>query len=131
MPILRSVSRTFPLAAALTLCASVPMMAQQAASTSMPGYSAAAAASERAVEASAIARPDPARARELSRTLSAETHVSGTPAQERTRDYVIAQMKAMGLETEVRRYDVFMPHPTSVRVWRVSPGMKELILTGD
>ena len=128
MPILRSVSRTVPLAAALTLCASVPMMAQQAASTSMPGYSAAAAASERAVEASAIARPDPARARELSRTLSAETHVSGTPAQERTRDYVIAQMKAMGLETEVRRYDVFMPHPTSVRVWRVSPGMKELTL---
>jgi N-acetylated-alpha-linked acidic dipeptidase len=60
--------------------------------------------------------------------LSAETHVSGTAAQARTRDYVIAQMKAMGLETEVRQYDVFLPHPTAVRLWRVSPGMKELRL---
>jgi N-acetylated-alpha-linked acidic dipeptidase len=54
--------------------------------------------------------------------------VSGTAAQARTRDYVIAQMKAMGLETEVRQYDVFMPIPTGVRVWRVAPKAKELPL---
>jgi N-acetylated-alpha-linked acidic dipeptidase len=128
MPISRFVGRTSPLTVAFTLCAAVPLTAQQATSASMPGYSAAAAATEHAIEADAIARPDPARAREHSRTLSRETHVSGTPAQERTRDYVIAQMKAMGLETEVRRYDVFLPHPISVRIWRVSPGMKELTL---
>jgi N-acetylated-alpha-linked acidic dipeptidase len=97
----------------------LPLAAQQGAA--LPGYTAAASAAERAVEAQAIAKPDAARAREHSRILSAEAHVSGTPAQERTRDYVIAQMKAMGLETEVRRYDVFMPHPTSVQLWRVSP----------
>lgn len=111
---------------ALSLLIAPVLGAQQGAS--MPGYSASAAAAERALEADVIARPDAARARALSRMLSAETHVSGTSAQARTRDYVIAQMKAMGLETEVRQYDVFLPHPTSVRLWRVSPNMKELYL---
>lgn len=45
--------------------------------------------------------------------------MAGTPAQRRTADYVIAQMKAMGLETELRRYDVWLPHATSVRVTRM------------
>ncbi|MEO8334258.1 MAG: M20/M25/M40 family metallo-hydrolase [bacterium] len=93
-----------------------------------PGYSPASATAERAIEAQAIARPDAARARAHSKILSAETHVAGTPAQARTRDYVIAQMKAMGLETEVRQYDVFIPHPTAVQVWRVSPRPKALSL---
>jgi N-acetylated-alpha-linked acidic dipeptidase len=100
--------------------------AQQGSAT--PGYSPANATAERAVEAQAIARPDAARARAHSKILSAETHVAGTPAQARTRDYVIAQMKAMGLETEVRQYDVFIPHPTAVQVWRVSPRPKALSL---
>ncbi len=101
-----------------------PSRAQQ----STPGYNAQGGAAERAREAEAIAKPDAARARTHSRELSKETHVAGTPAQERTRDYVIAQMKAMGLETEVRRYDVFIPHPTSVQAWRIAPGKKELKL---
>ena len=93
-----------------------------------PGYAAASASAERTLEAQTIAHPDAARARALSKALSAETHVAGTPAQARTRDYVIAQMKAMGLETEVRRYDVFIPQPTSVQLWRVSPRAKALSL---
>ena len=126
---LRSAGRLYHLPLALTLLAAPVVGAQQGASSSMPGYSAPAVAKERAIEADAIARPDPARARAHSRALSAETHVSGTAAQARTRDYVIAQMKAMGLETEVRQYDVFLPMPTSVRVWRVAPKAKELTLT--
>ncbi len=113
---------------ALTVTITPMLAAQQSGSATLPGYSPTAAAAERTLEAQAIARPGAARAREHSRALSAETHVSGTPAQERTRDYVIQQMRAMGLETEVRRYDVFMPHPTSVQVWRVSPRMKALSL---
>ena len=111
------------------------MQAQQGAAT-LPGYTATASAAERTLEAEAIARPTALRARDHSRTLSAETHVSGTPAQARTRDYVIAQMRAMGLETEVRRYDIFMPHPTAVQLWRVAPRARQLSLaeppvTGD
>jgi N-acetylated-alpha-linked acidic dipeptidase len=107
--------------------APVPLRAQQAAAA-LPGFTPTASAAERAVEAQAIARPSATRAREHSRALSAETHVSGTPAQARTRDYVIAQMRAMGLETEVRQYDVFLPHPTSVQLWRVAPRPRRLSL---
>jgi N-acetylated-alpha-linked acidic dipeptidase len=110
---------------ALTLLGARSLSAQNA---SLPGFTPAAAAAERSLEAQAIARPDAARARAHSKALSAETHVAGTPAQARTRDYVIAQMREMGLETEARRYDVFMPHPTSVQVWRVAPRAKPLSL---
>ena len=95
---------------------------QQPATPATPGYSPAAAARERALERSATKRPSPATAAAASRELSREPHVAGTAAQARTRDYVIAQMKAMGLQTEVRAYDVWMPHPTSVRVSRLGPG---------
>jgi N-acetylated-alpha-linked acidic dipeptidase len=99
-----------------------------AAQQSLVGYSPASAARERDIEANAINRPSPASASAHSRELSKETHVSGTPAQARTRDYVIAQMKKWGIETEVRTYDVWMPHPVSVRAGRVSPAPKEFNL---
>jgi len=54
--------------------------------------------------------------------------MAGTPAQARTRDYVVNQMKSWGLETEVRSYSVWMPHPLSTRAWRIAPGPIELNL---
>ena len=122
-----SLARRARASLALTLVAGMPLGAQQSAA-SMPGYAPANAATERTLESDAIARPNPARAKAHSKALSAETHVAGTPAQARTRDYVIAQMKAMGLETEVRQYDVFIPHPTAVQIWRVSPKHRTLAL---
>jgi N-acetylated-alpha-linked acidic dipeptidase len=95
---------------------------------SLPGYAAAGADVERRAEAAAIAVPSPSSAGEHARALSREPHVSGTPAQARTRDYVIAQMRSWGLETSVRAYDVWMPHPIDVRLWRVSPDARELAL---
>jgi len=106
------------------LAAATSLQAQQAT----PGYSPAAAARERQVEAAAIAATSAARASAHSRALSAEAHVAGTPAQARTRDYVIARMREMGLETEVRHYRVYLPHATSVHLWRVSPAARELPL---
>lgn len=94
----------------------------------MVGFSPTNAAKQRALEASAIKRPSPTIAAAHSRQLSRETHVAGTAAQARTRDYVIEQMKKLGIETEVRTYNVWMPHPTSVRIARVSPDAKELPL---
>lgn len=83
------------------------------------GYSPAAAAIQKKLEQDAISGPTAARAMRHSAELSKEPHIAGTPAQERTRDYVIAQMKAMGLETEVRTYDVWLPHATGVKVTRL------------
>jgi N-acetylated-alpha-linked acidic dipeptidase len=95
----------------------------------MPGYDPASAAAQRRVETDVIALPSPANAADYARTLTREPHVAGTPAQARTRDYVIDRMRAWGLETEVRAYEVWMPHPTSIRVWRASPDGRELTLT--
>ena len=107
----------------LSLLLPAALSAQQ-----MPGYTQAAAERERATERDAIGRPAPASAAAHSKALSSETHVAGTPAQARTRDYVIAQMKAWGLETEVRTYDVWMPEPTAAHLWRVDHAAKELPL---
>jgi N-acetylated-alpha-linked acidic dipeptidase len=54
--------------------------------------------------------------------------MAGTPAQARTRDYVVSQMKSWGIPTEVRAYKVWMPHPVSTRVWRTAPDLIELNL---
>jgi N-acetylated-alpha-linked acidic dipeptidase len=105
------------------LLASVPAAAQN-----LPGYSASAAQQERALEADVITRPVASTAAAHSKFLSMQPHMAGTPAQERTRDYVVAQMKSFGLETEVRTYKVWMPHPISTRVWRLSPHPVELKL---
>lgn len=106
-----------------SLAAAHPGVAQ-----GITGYSAANAAQQRAAETSAIGRADPARAAVLSKALSDGPHVAGTPGQAKTRDYVIAQMKAMGLQTEVRAYDIWMPHPTEVMVWRMGAKPKLLDL---
>lgn len=94
------------------LLASAPLTAQQ-----LTGYTRASVAAQRAAEQGAMERPDPMRARAHARALSDGPHVAGTPDQARTRDYVIAQLKTMGLTTEVREYRVWMPHPTRIEVW--------------
>ena len=96
----------------LMLLAALPLNAQQ-----LTGFSTSGAGAERMAERAAMERPDPARAREHSRTLADGPHLAGTPAQARTRDYVIEQLKAMGFKTEVREYQVWMPHPTRIDVW--------------
>lgn len=117
--------RVCSLAVVLTVAANTTAAAQQ----KLVGYSQTSGLREHQVEADAIRRPDPARASLESRELTKEVHVAGTLAQARTRDYVLAQMKAWGLDTESRGYDIWMPHATDVRVWRVAPDTLRLDLT--
>ena len=109
---------------ALSLALVLPLRAQ----TALPGYSQQSSAAERATEIDVVSKVSPTKASEHSRFLSLQPHMSGTPAQARTRDYVISQMKSWGLETEVRAYKVWMPHPVSTRVWRIAPDPIELNL---
>ncbi len=104
---------------ALSPCAT-HAQATSGSTSSITGYSPAAASAQRRLEQEAIGGPLAVRAKAHSAALSKEPHVAGTPAQERTRDYVIAQMKAMGLETEIRTYDVWLPHATSVQITRMA-----------
>ena len=126
---LRSILAHVRVVAVLSSTVGASAMAQDVAAVTLPGYSPANAATQRAIEADAIGRPRADRARAHSKVLSSETHVAGSPAQERSRDYVIQQMRAMGLETEVRSYRAYMPYPTSVRLWRIAPTEKELVLS--
>lgn len=113
--------RTLPFALALFLA---PLGAQ----APIVGYSPASASAEHDLEARAIARPDSATARNHSHELSKESHIAGTLAQEHTRDYVINAMKSWGLQTEVRAYDVWMPHTTEIKLWRIAPDTLSLDL---
>ena len=70
----------------------------------------------------------PSSASAHSKFLSLQPHMAGTPAQARTRDYVIEQDEIVGTRDEVRAYSVWMPHPLSTRVWRISPDPIELDL---
>jgi N-acetylated-alpha-linked acidic dipeptidase len=111
------------LALSVGLVFALPLRAQ-----TTPGYSPQSAAAEHAAEADVITRPSPTSASAHSKFLSLQPHMAGTPAQARTRDYVVSQMKSWGLETEVRSYSIWMPHPLSTRVWRIAPDPIELNL---
>lgn len=104
------------------------LLAAPLGAQAVTGFTRTQAERQRELERAATSVPSPERAQAHSRVLSAEPHVAGTPAQARTRDYVIDQMKALGLETEVRGYEIWMPHPTSIRVWRVDGDGRELDL---
>ncbi len=92
----------------------------------LAGFTGAASASQRELERRAIAVPSPDSARRIARALSIEPHIAGTPAQERTRDYVNGELRKLGLRIETRSYRVYLPHATAVHVARVSPDAKEL-----
>ena len=92
------------------------------------GYSTAAASLEKSLESALVTSANADTAREHSHALSEKPHMAGTEQQAWTRDYVVGKMKAWGLETSVRGYSVWMPHPLSVRAWRISPNPTELTL---
>lgn len=108
--------------------AAVAFFAAIAAGAQAPGYTSSESAKEKALESALVALANADTARQHSRSLSAKPHMAGTAQQAWTRDYVIAKMKSWGLETSVREYSVWMPHPLSVRAWRVSPAPVELQL---
>jgi N-acetylated-alpha-linked acidic dipeptidase len=94
----------------------------------LPGYAPATSRQQSFLEREAIGVPTPTRAQAHARELSSIPHVAGTDGQAKTRDYVINEMKRMGLTTEVRAYDVWLPHATSVKAWRYGRDTVELTL---
>ncbi|HEU4699978.1 MAG TPA: M20/M25/M40 family metallo-hydrolase, partial [Gemmatimonadales bacterium] len=87
----------------------------------LTGFTGSGAARERALEARLRGVPDGAHATAHVRTLSAVPHVAGTPAQQRTAEYVLRQMAAYGLDTSRTDFRVFMPYPDSTIVERLTP----------
>jgi N-acetylated-alpha-linked acidic dipeptidase len=101
--------------------------AEQAAP--ITGFTAAGSRRQRGLEISAARLASPANADSLSRELSSEPHMSGTPAQARTRDIFARELKKYGITPEIRTYSIYMPHPTGVHLYRVAPDATELALS--
>lgn len=114
---------------AVVLAALAPAArAQDSARRPIIGFGPTSAAVERQWEgavAPLVSRGNVAR---LSRELSREPHVAGTPAQARTRDIFAAALRSYGITPEIRTYSIYMPHPTSVHLYRVTPDPRELAL---
>jgi N-acetylated-alpha-linked acidic dipeptidase len=68
-----------------------------------------------------IAVPDPARAEEHLKTLTAEPHVAGSPEDRKTADYVAQKFREAGLQTEIVEYKVWMNRPAEISVTVTAP----------
>jgi N-acetylated-alpha-linked acidic dipeptidase len=65
--------------------------------------------------------PDPARAEEDLRVLTAAPHVAGSPEDRKTAEYVAQKFKDAGLDTEIVEYKVWMNRPAEVSVSVTQP----------
>src|SRR5205085_2543658 len=68
-----------------------------------------------------IAVPDPARAEEHLRILTAEPHVAGSPEDKKTAEYVAQKFREAGLQTEMVEYKVWMNRPAEISVAVTAP----------
>ncbi len=96
-----------------------------AAQQRLPGYGPAASERQRSLEQRLIAVPDTAVIRRHARTLAAEPHVAGTPAQLRTAEYVLQQMASWGLDTSRAEYRIYMPYHDSTVVDVLAEGRRQ------
>ena len=90
------------------------------------GFFASSVAAEREAEAAFVGTPSPEKARAWLFKLTEEPHVAGTAAAKDVAEYVEAQFKSFGLETEMNTYDVFLNHPAAVSIRIVEPIEEEL-----
>lgn len=98
-----------------------PSPAQQAPPV-MRGFTPAAAALERRIEADLAARLDRDSVRAFFRHLTEEPHPAGSERNNALARFIADRWTAYGLdEVHLRRYDVLMPWPRDVRVEMVAP----------
>ena len=100
------------------------------------GYGAQAARRQRALERRIIESARADAVAESSQALAARPHVAGTEGQARTRDYVLERMRAWGLQTSVAEYEIYLPHPVSIALERLTPApqrfnLREPVLAGS
>ena len=116
---------------ALSFTAASIASAQATPATTGPivGFTSGEAKLQRGLEVKAAALASPASADALSRELSSMPHMAGTPAQARTRDIFARELQKYGITPEIRTYSIYMPHPTSVHLYRVAPNATELSLS--
>ena len=113
----------FRVSLAVLLCGPLPLVAQGPS-----GFTAADAARQRALERMLDTLIQPASVRTDARILSSSPHVAGTPAQQRTADYVNRQLADAGFDTLSVSFRVYIPFQDSAVVQLISPVRKRLSL---
>jgi len=98
-------------AVCLLVCLPALTAAQQTASPTLPGYTAADSAAELALERRFRALPEAARAHQNMLFLAAHPHNVGSEAQRRNAEWVLARYKSWGWDAHIEQFDVLYPTP--------------------
>lgn len=106
---------------ALLLLFAAASMAQQNSSSNSQVFGFRDFAQQRQWDRKFISVPDPGRAEEHLRILTAEPHVAGSPEDKKTADYVAQKFKEAGLQTDIVEYKVWMNRPAEVSVVVTAP----------
>lgn len=85
------------------------------------GFTPQTAAQELHWEAVFKSLPDRAGLRASLKTLTAQPHIAGTPADHATAEYVADQFRRDGLETQVIAYSALLPYPKEVHIVLLQP----------
>ena len=104
------------------LTISLPWAVALSQSSPIDGFSADRVAAERRWEEQFRAVPNPQSAREHLRRLTLEPHIAGTKEDYATALYVRDQLRAFGLNAELKEYEVWLNYPKT-------PSVLELITT--
>jgi len=120
--------------AALSLLISFPFqssiaaLAQENATKSLPGYTAANSAKELELEKKFRAIPEAARAHENMKFLAAHPHNVGSETQRKNAEWLVAKYKEWGWDAKIEQFDVLYPTPKAQLVEMVAPTKYKLKL---
>lgn len=93
------------------------------------GFGPSSARRQQSLEARILGFPSGERMAIYHRALTAEPHHAGTPANERTAEYIAARLREFGFDSVVlNRYEVLLPRPLERRVTLLTPERYELKL---
>jgi N-acetylated-alpha-linked acidic dipeptidase len=105
----------------LILLVATALVASDAPEEPLRGFTPARSRAQRALEEKFLAVPDPARAEAHHKTLTAEPHVAGSPADRRTAEYVLEQFRRYGLEAEIEEFHVLLSEPREIKLELLEP----------
>jgi N-acetylated-alpha-linked acidic dipeptidase len=83
------------------------------AQSDIRGFAPAQAEAQRALEAKALAIPQPERLRTYLERMSAEPHIAGSRASKAVAEYAVGLMRSWGLDARIEEFEALLPYPAS------------------
>ncbi|MFN7919064.1 MAG: M28 family peptidase [Bryobacteraceae bacterium] len=76
---------------------------------------------QHALEEKVRSFPDPVRARNAMKVMSAEPHHAGSPGSKTVAEWALAQMRSYGLDAKIEEFEALLPYPTVRRIEMTAP----------